>query len=192
MSEAAVAEIELASTIGANLRRLRTHQNLTLEALARLSSVSKSMLGEIELGHSTPNISLLWRIANALGTQVAAFLQKNSALEVQLFRAGAGATDGSAVRVLGPATPHSRVRFHQLRVAAGGEEAGEACPVGAVINLALSEGILEIVAGAESYRLGAGDVAYFPAALPHVYRNPGPVTALAYRVTIYPVNLNFG
>lgn len=186
-------EAELAATIGANLRRLRTQQNLTLAGLSRLSAVSKSMLGEIELGHTTPNISLLWRIANALDTTVSAFLQKFAAPEVLLFR-GEGTIPATSFssRALGPFGSGSRVKFHQVILAPGCEEQSGTYPNGTEVNLVVGEGTLEIEVGTESYSLGASDAAYFSAGLPHVYRNPGPDCATAYLVTIYPVSLSFG
>lgn len=190
---AAADEAELAGIIGANLRRLRTQQKLTLEALAKLSNVSKSMLGEIELAHTTPNISLLLRVANALGTSVPAFLQKSAAPEVLLFRGEPTLHVGTfSSRALGPANGNSRVKFHQVVLAPGCEEPSGSYPNGTTVNLVVGEGEVEIEVGAESYRLGASDAAYFSAALPHTYRNPGADRATAYLVTIYPVSLNFG
>lgn len=191
-STVASGEDELAGIIGANLRRLRTQRNLTLEALARLSNVSKSMLGEIELGRTTPNISLLWRVANALDTSVPVFLQKWSAPEIQIFRGDAEPAEGLfCTRPLGPAVAHNRARFHQITLAPECEEPAETCPAGTMVNLVVSDGALDIRTGAESHHLGAGDAAYFPATLPLVYHNPGAVTAVVYRVTIYPVAVHF-
>src|SRR5690242_13268154 len=39
--------------VGHNLRRLRLARELSLEALAKSSGVSRAMLSQIELGHST-------------------------------------------------------------------------------------------------------------------------------------------
>lgn len=190
---AAGDEAELAAIIGANLRRLRTQRNLTLAGLSSLSAVSKSMLGEIELGHTTPNISLLWRIANALDTPVPTFLEKFSTPDVLLFR-GEGTMPAThfSSRALGPFGSGSRVKFHQVRLAPGCEEPSGTYPKGTEVNLVVGEGKLEIEVGAESYSLSASDAAYFSAGLPHIYRNPGPDCATAYLVTIYPVSLAFG
>jgi transcriptional regulator with XRE-family HTH domain len=44
--------------IGENLRRLRAEMGLSLDAVAKLSGVSKSMLGQIERGEVNPTISI--------------------------------------------------------------------------------------------------------------------------------------
>jgi transcriptional regulator with XRE-family HTH domain len=60
--------------VGENLRRLRTERGLSLERLARQTGVSRSMLGQIELGQSAPTIKLLWRIASGLGVDFSELL----------------------------------------------------------------------------------------------------------------------
>ena len=57
---------EIADIVSRNLKRLRTNRNLSLEALANASGVSRGMLSQIELGRSVPTISLLWKVARAL------------------------------------------------------------------------------------------------------------------------------
>lgn len=65
---------DLAGIVGENLHRLRTQKNLSLEALSKLAGVSRAMLGQIELGKSTPTIRILSRVAAAFGVPFSAFL----------------------------------------------------------------------------------------------------------------------
>src|SRR5262245_11728301 len=60
--------------VGANLRRLRLERSLSLEKLAHTASVSRAMLGQIELGQSTPTIKTLWKIARALDVPFSALI----------------------------------------------------------------------------------------------------------------------
>lgn len=46
--------------VAANIRRLREERNLSMEELARLSGVSKSMLAQVERGDGNPTLSTLW------------------------------------------------------------------------------------------------------------------------------------
>ncbi|MES2933660.1 MAG: helix-turn-helix transcriptional regulator, partial [Pseudomonadota bacterium] len=75
----ALAPDELDNTIenlvAANLARLRAARNLSLDALARLSGVSRAMLAQIESGRSVPSIRVLHRVASALQVSVPAFLR---------------------------------------------------------------------------------------------------------------------
>jgi transcriptional regulator with XRE-family HTH domain len=49
-----------------NLKQIRENKKLSLDNLATLTGVSKSMLGQIERGESNPTISTVWKIANGL------------------------------------------------------------------------------------------------------------------------------
>jgi DNA-binding XRE family transcriptional regulator len=70
---------ELPTIVGKNLRRLRTRRGHSLERLAKLSGVSRAMLGQIETGKSTPTISLLWKVATALDVPFANLLAAQTA-----------------------------------------------------------------------------------------------------------------
>jgi len=50
--------------ISENLKRLREERGLSLENTAKLTGVSKSMVGQIERCEVNPTISTIWKIAN--------------------------------------------------------------------------------------------------------------------------------
>lgn len=52
--------------IATNLKQIRDHKKLSLDKVASLTGVSKSMLGQIERGESNPTITTVWKIANGL------------------------------------------------------------------------------------------------------------------------------
>jgi Predicted transcriptional regulators len=52
--------------IAQNLKRLREERKLSLDRVAELTGVSKSMLGQIERGDSSPTVATVWKIANGL------------------------------------------------------------------------------------------------------------------------------
>lgn len=56
------------------LRRLRKLAGLSQEALARRAGVSRNFLAQIERGESVPTVSVLRRLASALGTTAAHLL----------------------------------------------------------------------------------------------------------------------
>src|SRR5688500_15968207 len=64
--------------IGTNLRQLRADQGLTLDRLAQMAGVSRAMLGQIELGQSTPTIKTLWKISRALELPFSALISGSS------------------------------------------------------------------------------------------------------------------
>src|ERR1700744_6594112 len=64
--------------VGVNLARLRAERQLSLDALARASGVSRAMLAQIESARSVPAIKVLCKVASALKVSVAAFLVRHA------------------------------------------------------------------------------------------------------------------
>jgi len=63
-------------TVGNRLKAIRAQKNLTLDEVAKLTDVSKPMLGQIERGQSTPTITTLSKIATGLKVPVSTFLKE--------------------------------------------------------------------------------------------------------------------
>ncbi|MGA8054888.1 MAG: XRE family transcriptional regulator [Burkholderiales bacterium] len=186
----------VAAVVGGNLHRLRAQKNLSLEGLAKLSGVSRAMLGQIELGKSAPTIKVLWRIAVAFGVPVSAFLARHEGSAVRVLRPADAkllrSRDGKFTsRALFPLTGPRNVEFYELRLEARCIERALAHPPGTTENLLVARGVVEIDVGGESYRLGAGDAVFFAADVPHVYRNPDDDSALAYLVMTYAESVNY-
>lgn len=185
------AASELPGIVGHNLRRLRTRQGHSLERLAKLSGVSRAMLGQIETGKSVPTISTLWKIATALGVPFAHLLAVGKAQHLAVLRAGDAKVLSSShgqftSRALFPFEDGRQVEFYELRLAARHCEDAPAHQPGTRENLLVARGEVEITVGAEApCVLAAGDAILFEADLPHRYRNCGEVEAVIYLVMTY-------
>lgn len=62
--------------IGKHLKIIRQNKNLTLDETAKLTGISKPMLGQIERGQSSPTVNTLWKIATGLKIPFSAFLKE--------------------------------------------------------------------------------------------------------------------
>lgn len=62
--------------IGKILKKIRFERELTLDNVATLTGVSKTMLGQIERGVSVPTISVLWKIAKGLQISLSTLLNE--------------------------------------------------------------------------------------------------------------------
>jgi transcriptional regulator with XRE-family HTH domain len=58
------------ATIGRRVKALRQQRQLSLEALAKKSGVSVSMLSTVERGQKVPSILVMSQIATALDTSI--------------------------------------------------------------------------------------------------------------------------
>ncbi len=61
--------------IGQKIRQLRTQNDLTLEELASRSELTKGFLSQVERNLTSPSVSTLEDILEALGTDLASFLK---------------------------------------------------------------------------------------------------------------------
>ncbi|MSP62830.1 MAG: XRE family transcriptional regulator [Myxococcales bacterium] len=180
-----------APEVGANLRRVRLARAMSLDALARASGVSRAMLSQVELGHSTPTIKVLWKIARAFELPFSALLAGGPAQDPTCLLRGDRARrltshDGRfSSRALFPPDRPRRVEFYELRLAPRGIEEAEPHPPGTTENLVVNRGTVEIRVDGVAHELGPGDALQFQADVPHAYRNAGPAEAVMYLVMSY-------
>jgi transcriptional regulator with XRE-family HTH domain len=182
---------EPSAAIGRNLRRIRKRQGLSLERLAKVSGVSRAMLGQIETGKSTPTIALLWKVATALGVPFATFMDVQHTGGTVVLRKDnekvLSSSDGRFIsRALFPFDAERKVEFYELRIAAHHTEAAAAHAPGTRENIIVNRGAIEITVGQDRpVHLREGDAILFEADVSHSYRNPQPTEALLYLVMTY-------
>jgi len=177
--------------VASNLQRLRAKRQLSLDALARASGVSRAMLAQVESGRSVPSIRVLCKIARGLKVSVAAFLEQRECAGVTLLPARdskrlVSASGAFVSRALYPVDAAHQVEFYELRVSPLGEEHSAGHGPGVRENLVVAQGALEISVNEERFLLSTGDSIVFYADQPHRYRNPVDSEAVAYLVVTHP------
>ncbi|TMV70167.1 helix-turn-helix transcriptional regulator, partial [Thioclava sp. BHET1] len=60
------AKPDIHDRLAASLKAARRSKNLSLDAVAKLSGVSRSMVSQIERGESSPTVATLWNLTQAL------------------------------------------------------------------------------------------------------------------------------
>lgn len=181
---------DVPAIVGANLRRLRKGQGFSLEKLAELSGVSRAMLGQIETAKSVPTVSLLWRVADALGVPVASLMateREPSVIVIRRDRASVlVASEGRyATRSLAPANRARSTGFFEITFAPGHREKIRASTIGTHHNLVVARGSLAItVADEASVTLEEGDAIAFEASRHHIIENVGDSEASAFLVVV--------
>ena len=183
---------DIAGIVGENLRKIRTRQGLSLERLAKISGVSRAMLGQIELGRSAPTINLLWKISRALDVPLNVFVSRSGSGQIRILRSHRAKWISSgngrySARVLSPADGAEREEVREIRIAPQSMEEEEAHPVGTIEQLVVVKGVLEVRINMEWHRLEKGDSARISADHPHAYRNPGPEETQVIMVIVHPI-----
>ncbi|MCP3714133.1 helix-turn-helix domain-containing protein [Paraburkholderia sp. CNPSo 3281] len=175
--------------VGVNLARLRAERQLSLDALARASGVSRAMLAQVESARSVPSIKVLCKVAAALKVSVSAFLRRHAVNGFEHLPAERASrlvsADGRfSARALYPEGEPAAAEFHELRIAPLHTEPGVRRPPGTTVNLVVSEGTLEVSVHDRRQLLATGDAIVFDADQPHSLRNPGDTEARVFRVTL--------
>jgi transcriptional regulator with XRE-family HTH domain len=181
---------QLIEIVARNLKRIRTRRGHSLERLAKLSGVSRAMLSQIELGKSTPTISLLWKVARALEVPFAALTSVTGVHGTVVMRAAqakllASADASFTSRALFPFDSPRKVEFYELQLRPGGFEKAEAHASGTTENIVVAEGAVEIDVAGAVHLLEEGDAILFEADTAHSYRNVGAHDARLYLVMTY-------
>jgi quercetin dioxygenase-like cupin family protein len=148
------------------------------------------MLGQMELGQSTPTINVLWKVAHALGVPFSTLLASPTASTTAVLpRTSARlvtSNDGTfSSRALFPSTFGRVTEFYELRLAPKGVERAAPHPPGTTENLVVSSGAVHLKIGAEEHVLAAGDAIFFEADVSHEYANAGEAEAVMYLVMRY-------
>lgn len=166
----------LEAVVGTNLRALRAERNLSLDALARLTGLSRSLLGQIELGKSAPSVNVVWKIARAFDVHFSALLASSVRPEISVLRGSQAnrlaSPDGRfSSRALFPLGERPDAEFYELFLAPHSREDAHPHQPGTRENLIVVAGRLGLLIGDERFDLGKGDAIVFAADVPHVYEN---------------------
>jgi rhodanese-related sulfurtransferase/transcriptional regulator with XRE-family HTH domain len=176
--------------VGANMRELRNAKNLTLDQLARLTGLSRTLLGQIELGKTPSSVSVVWKIAQALDVHFSALLATKESVETTVLRKGEArrlvSPDGRfSSRALYPLAEKPDAEFYELYLAPHSREDAQAHKPGTRENLVVTAGRLQLEFGGQTFELDTGDAIVFIADVPHSYINPGREECWMYLVMTY-------
>jgi rhodanese-related sulfurtransferase/transcriptional regulator with XRE-family HTH domain len=163
--------------VGANLRTLRSERDLSLDALARLTGLSRTLLGQIELGKAAPSVNVVWKIARAFDVHFSALLATASRSETSVLRAAEAtrltSPDGRySTRALFPLGDRPDAEFYELYLGPHSREDAHPHQPGTRENLIVVAGRLELQLAGERFTLTKGDAIVFAADVPHIYENP--------------------
>ena len=170
-------EPALDAIVGENVRELRTRRGLTLDALAKLTSVSRATLGQIELGKTVPSVAVVWKIARAFDVHFSTLLATPGRVATSVLRRKTAkrliSADGRFTsRALFPFGEQQQVEFYELWLAGHGREDAEPHAPGTRENLVVTKGRLELEVAGERFELAEGDAIVFGADVTHAYVNP--------------------
>ncbi|HEY5808298.1 MAG TPA: XRE family transcriptional regulator [Povalibacter sp.] len=178
----AIAPEDLASSVGAAIRRLRSAQGLTLSEVSERAQISAAMLSRLETGAVSPSLETVAAVAAALGADLPTLFRGLQAQpsDAQMVKKG----EGLEVVRRGTKRGHT---YHLLASDRGPRKTFE--PFLVTLNnkseifpdfehpgtemIHMLEGSLRYRHGSESYLLKPGDTLTFSGEVPH-----GPQTLI--------------
>jgi len=164
-------------SVGINIKRLREQQGTTLREMAKDIGVSPSFLSQVEQGKSSPSLTTLKSIADALETTIGNLIGENANDQERIVtreserKSLKQVSQGIQMYLLSETSPYKQMEpllFKLSSNASSGESSYTHYGQEFVLVL---KGALEIVLGDKNYSLQKGDSIYFNSNTPHCFKN---------------------
>ncbi len=169
--------------VGMRLRQLREERGHSIRELARQSGLSANALSLIERGKTSPSVSTLYKISEALGEPITAFFEIPGEKERIVFRKSTERTRVPFTRGIWEGLGGELFVGHVEPFALTLETGANSGPNPIVHTghefVVCLRGQLEYQVEHEIFLLEAGDTLLFAAHLNHRWRNPGPLVTNA-------------
>lgn len=181
--------MDLQKVIGSNVKAIRERKKLTLDAAAKQTGVSRSMLAQIEKGDVNPTISVLWKIANGYKVSFTSLMDDGmqAPLLIRAEDSSPLVEDGGGYLNY-PAFPFREDRLfetYRIQIEPGGSLQARPHMAGTEEYITMFAGSVEICAGPDTFQLAEGDSLRFKADVEHSYRNVGVVSAHLHMLIYY-------
>lgn len=176
--------------VAKNIRRLRKERNLSMEELAKLSGVSKSMLAQVERGDGNPTLSTLWKLSNGMKVPFDALtvrpktpyeIVKTS--EMQPLLEDHGKVKNYSIF---PDDENRRFAVYYLELEPGSYWQSEPHLRGTIEFITVFDGILEIITDSHSFSVAKGESIRFMGDTIHSYRNISAETVVLHMILYNP------
>lgn len=163
--------------VGTRLRELREARTISMRGLATKSGLSANALSMIERGKTSPSVSTLYKLADALGVPITEFfgppVEKANAILVKADERTRVPFARGVWEGLGGEKFEGRVEPFVLTLESGASSGPHTMIHSGHEFVFCLRGQLEYLVEKHVYQLEAGDSLLFAAQLNHRWRNPG-------------------
>jgi transcriptional regulator with XRE-family HTH domain len=163
--------------VGKRLKELRQERRMSIRDVGRQSGISANALSMIERGITSPSVSTLYRLVEALGVPITAIFRAEPLREEIVFRPVADRTQVpfplGMWEGLGGEAFVGRVQPFMLTLEIGADSGSQAIVHTGHEFVMCLQGQLEYRVEGTIFILEPGDSLLFAARLRHCWRNPG-------------------
>ena len=172
-----------------NIKAAREQKKITLDAAAKLTGVSRSMLAQIEKGDVNPTISVIWKIANGYKVSFTSLVEDGERPATLIRRADTIPLSENEGKYMNyPAFPFADDRCFEtyvIEIRPGGFLNAQPHIMGAEEYITVFDGTIRIQAGEEAFVLEPGDSLRFKADQAHSYENIGESHGRLHMIIYY-------
>lgn len=173
-----------------NLKALRANKKLSLDKVAEMTGVSKTMLGQIERGESNPTINTVWKIANGLKISFTSLINQPVPDTVVITNNDIQTLqeDNGKYRIYPhfPFEEGRRFEVYLVEIDKGGYLSADPHHAGTEEFITVFDGELTVHINSKEYTIKQGESIRFKADRPHVYHNSGESLTRLSMVIYYP------
>lgn len=174
--------------IGKKIRELRLSNDLTLEELASRSELTKGFLSQVERNLTSPSISTLEDILEALGTDLSHFFRQEQEKKIVFHTADFFEDEQEDYKIewIVPNAQKNDMEPILLTLHPGCDSMEMVSHSGEEFGYVLKGSIL-LVKGNRTYRIKAKETFYIEGTESHYLHNPGSVEARILWITTPPM-----
>lgn len=186
-----ISEAPLNQQVCQRVKTMRSEKGWTLEQLASLSGVSRSMLSQIERGTASPTLGVAYRIAQAFQLTLGELVETSTPKKrIDVIRSDDEAylfldDQNCRIRTLSPLQLEKEVEFYQVVLKPEGVLRSAPHFEGTREFLTVEKGRVRVTSAEVRCELSKGDSAHYAADVPHEIRNVGRGEAILFLVDIY-------
>jgi transcriptional regulator with XRE-family HTH domain len=175
--------------IGNKLKDIRNKRNLSLDEMAKLTGVSKAMLGQIERGQSNPTVSTLWKIATGLKVSFSLFIDENQDDLKTICQNNIIPIleDNGKMRLypIFPFDANKGFEIFTIELEPGCDHISVPHNDGVEEYIIVTEGQIEININDKKFTLQKGNSMKFMANKPHTYKNTSQYISVFQNIILY-------
>ena len=179
---------EIQLILAKNLKTIREKEKMSLEKVSQLTGVSKTMIGQIERGESSPTLTTIWKIANGLKVSFTSLINnpQPDTKVISLSEVQTLVEDKGKYRLYPyfPFEDDRRFEVYSVEIEKGGFLSADSHREGTEEFLTIYDGQLTVRVNNVEYTVKKGDSIRFKADRPHTYHNSGE-TLTRLSMTIY-------
>ncbi|HEV8059729.1 MAG TPA: XRE family transcriptional regulator [Gemmataceae bacterium] len=184
----------LTSRMCERLRKLRIQRGWTLNELAAVSGVSRSMLSQIERAQVNPTLAVAYRIARAFDRSLGDLVDDlGDGSLISIIRSNDPtyiyrSDHQCRIRTMYPMQLEKTVEFYEVWLAPKAAMRSAPHYKGTRELLTVGEGTVTVHSGEFQCEVSTGDSAHYPADVPHAIENMGTQEAVLYLIVICRTN----